>query len=80
MISVPSVLLLSRRANAYLPMRFAQRGLRVGVRGPPMSRATENKFLIARKLKLFQSEEVLQMVTRNFLMISQQLSATDKIS
>lgn len=72
MISVPSVLLFSRRANAYLPMRFAHRGLRVGVRGPPMSRATENKFLIARKLKLFDSEEVSKLVISNYLSASQQ--------
>lgn len=72
MISVPSVLLFSRRANAYMPIRFAQRGLRVGIRGPPMTRATENKFLIARKLKLFQSEEVPHLVTMNSVFVSMQ--------
>jgi hypothetical protein len=37
-----------------------------------MTRATENKFLIARKLKLFQSEEVPHLVTLNSVVVTMQ--------
>lgn len=58
MISVPSLILLSKRSVAYSSARFSVRGLRTGMRGPPVSRATENRFLIARKQRLQGSEEV----------------------
>jgi hypothetical protein len=58
MISVPSLILLSKRSLAYSTAKFSVRGLRTGMRGPPISRATENRFLIARRKTLQGSEEV----------------------
>lgn len=58
MISVPSLILLSKKSLAYSSAKFSVRGLRTGMRGPPISRAAENRFLIARKQTLKGSEEV----------------------
>ena len=58
MISVPSLILLSKKSVAYSTAKFSVRGLRTGMRGPPISRVTENRFLIARKQTLMGSEEV----------------------
>jgi hypothetical protein len=56
MISIPCCLILCKRVSAFSPLGISTRSLRSGVRVAPISRATESKLLIARKLKLEDAE------------------------
>ena len=59
----PTVILLSKRATAYAPLRIAERALRTRARGPLVSLAPRNNFLIARKSNLEDREvQTLQMI------------------